>query len=178
MNLIATLTTFAAEQPQGIDALGLDIKAILLQAGTFLILFLVIKKYAFQSIVDNLRDRRETISEGLDNAEKAQKQLDQTKEETTKALKAARAEADTVVTKGHQEADQLVKKAEGTAIKKADGIVNDATKRIQQDADKVRGEIKKEMLGLVTEATETILDEKLDDQKDGQLMERAIKEAA
>ena len=61
------LMRFASEtaEKEGIAVLGIDIKAILLQAGTFVLLYLIIKKFALRGIVDTLEKRRKTIDKGV-----------------------------------------------------------------------------------------------------------------
>ena len=78
MSVIANITRFAAEsaahgeaaghaaeEPAGIAALGIDPLAILAQAGTFLVLFWVVKKFALNKISATLEERRKTIDQGV-----------------------------------------------------------------------------------------------------------------
>ena len=66
MEILSLLTSFgAAEETKGIGALGIDALAILAQAATFLILFLIIKKFALEKIVATLEKRRKTIDDGV-----------------------------------------------------------------------------------------------------------------
>lgn len=175
-HLTTTVGQFAAEEAQGIAALGIDITAILLQACTFLILFILIKKYAFEKIVNNMESRRKTIEEGLVNAHKAEVRLQNTKVETEQILRDARSEAENVITNGQKEATEIVKKAADDATVKAEGIIKDASAKLERDANKVKNEIKTEMLSLVAEATEAVINQKLDSKADSELIAKAIKE--
>ena len=54
INPLLILASEAAAEKEGIAVLGIDPKAIILQAGTFLLLFLLVKKFALRGIVDTL----------------------------------------------------------------------------------------------------------------------------
>lgn len=168
------LSQMAVEEVEGIAALGIDPLAILLQSGTFLILFFIIKKYALEKIVAALEDRRRTIDESLTSAEQIEKRLALTTEETKQLLSQARNDADTVIAKAHEEAGIMIKTAEDTASSKAEQIITDAHARIDSDIAKSKKELERDMRVLVAEAVEVIIDEKLDDKKDAALIKKAL----
>jgi len=170
------LTQFASEEEaEGIAALGIDPLAILLQAGTFLILFFLIKKYALQKIVDGLDGRRQKIEESLKTAEEIERRDRANREETEELLKEARSQADEVLAKAHVESGSIIKAAEAVAGAKAEKVVKDAQAKLDADIVKAKKELKAEMLSLVAQATETVIEEKLDDRKDHALLEKALR---
>ena len=83
----SNIYNFAAEEVEGIAALGIDPVAILLQSGTFLILFILIRRFALDKINKNLTDRRNKIDESIENAEVVEQRLKDVAEETAKSLK-------------------------------------------------------------------------------------------
>lgn len=171
--MFAPLLIFAIEE-KGISALGIDPKAILFQAGTFVILFVLIRKFALDKIVKSLKDREDTINEGLVNAEKAAKASEQALQEQEKILQSARKEADLVLAKAHEEAGSIVKQAEDLATSKTETMIGDAKKRIENDVEKAKLELKNEVRSLVVQATEQLIHEKLDEKKDEKLIKSAI----
>ena len=180
--MLNQILLFAAEDPakteKGAAVLGIDPLAIALQAGTFLILFFIIRKFAFDTIVANLKERHETIAEGLKNAEDIEAQKVELERKNEKALADARKEADDVIARAHEEAGALVADAQTRANAQAEDIVGKAKAQAEAEADKVRKELKGEMLGLISEATETVLDEKMTDSKDQKLIQNALKQGA
>jgi phosphoglucomutase len=68
----------------------------------------------------------------------------------------------------------MITDAEEAASKRAEDMIADASRTMEADIVKARAELRKEMLNLVTAATETVLDEKVDSKKDGQLIEKAL----
>lgn len=168
------ISIFASEEATGIASLGINVKALLLQAGTFLILYLLFKKFAMAKVVKALADRREKIDEGLANADLMEKRIAELKVTTEEKLAEARAESEAVIARAHEESGKLIAQAEAAAAKRAESMIDDARKTMEADIEKVRRELRKEMLNLVTAATESVLDEKIDDKKDAKLIERAI----
>lgn len=177
LELLTHFTKFAeaaAAEPEGVAVLGIDIKVILLQAGTFLILFFIIKKFALENIVSTLEQRRKTIDKGIDLGIEMKKKKSEFDGEIKKLQQAARAEADNILVQAHQEAGEIIKAGEVMATTKADGVMKDASARIEREMQTARKELRGEMLSLVSEATEVIIGEKLDAKKDGNLIERAL----
>jgi len=168
------LTIFAAEEATGLATLGINFKALLLQAGTFLILYLLFKKYALAKVVKTLDDRRKKIEEGLSNAELMEKRLADLDIKTEEQFKAAREEADAVIARAHAESGNIIAEAEASAAKRAEGLIEDARRTMEADIVRARKDLRKEMLELITTATETVLEEKIDNKKDSQLIERAL----
>lgn len=167
----------AAEEPSGIAALGLDPWAILAQAGTFLLLFFIVKKFALEKIVATLEQRRKTIEDGVllgreMEAEKAK--LDEKVQET---LQITRVEADKVLAAAKEEANEIIQKAQSTAEEKSDSILQDAQRKIEEEILAARKALEQEMRQYVADATEIVLQEKLTSQKDSALIEKALRSA-
>lgn len=175
--MLENFTQFAAESEEaGIAALGIDPVAILLQTGTFLLLFFLIKKYALEKINKALSDREQTINEGVKNAQKAEQAVARATEKQEEMLKAARKEADEIIAKAHTESGELVAQAEQRATEKAEKIASEAEARLDESVAKARTELRGELVELVIATTETILGEKLDSKNDAKLLAKAIKE--
>lgn len=174
---VSLITNFAAEEVTGIGSLGLDWKVMLLQAGTFIILFIIFKRYAMDKVVKILDDRHNKIDQSLKTADAIEKRSARTGKETEKILSEARKDADVVVAKAHEEAGQILKEAEDKATKKQEKMVSEAEAKIEADIKKAKEELKGELLELVAEATETVLVEKIDVTKDEKLIKRSLAEA-
>jgi F-type H+-transporting ATPase subunit b len=170
------LTRFASEaaEKEGIAVLGIDPKAILLQAGTFVLLYLILKKFALRGIVDTLEKRRKTIDKGVSLGIEMQHAKTGFDKELKSMQHQARADADKIIAQAHTEAGEIIKAGEQTATHKIDDMLRDANVRIEREMQTARRELQSEMLALVSDATEVILQEKLDTKKDASLIERAL----
>lgn len=170
------LTNFAAEtEASGIGALGVDGKAFIIQLVTFVLAFVVLKKYAFGPIIKMLDERREHIENGVKLGEDMKRQQATLEAKVAEELADARKEADGILATARDNAREAARETEEKAKTKADGILADAKNRIDQETARARKNLEKEMVGLVSEATEAIIGEKVDAKKDAVLVERALK---
>lgn len=167
----------AAEESEGIAALGLSPTAIGAQLLTFFVLFFVVKKFALEGIVRNLQKRHDDINRGLHLTAELDKQKSELDERVESALKAARKEADMIIAEAHVETSKMIQGAEEKANLKAEEIIRAAEGKIERDIKEARIGLKKEMANLITEATEAILGQKLDANADRKLVEDYLKEA-
>ncbi len=172
--MLQTLTIFS-DSSSGLGALGVDGKAFVIQLITFVLAFLVLRRWAFKPILKVLDERRGTIESGVKLGEEMQKERKQLDAQVAEELHAARVQADAVVTAAHDTARQTVRQAEATARQKADGIVADAKERTVQDIARARKQLEGELVGLISDATEAIIDEKVDARKDATLLDKALK---
>ena len=178
--MINTLTVLAATEEastEGIAALGLDPIQILAQAGTFLLLYWIVKKYAMEGIVKKLDQRHNDINRGLHLTAEMDKMKADLDSRVDTILRKARKDADGVIAEARTESGQIIQAAEEAAGRKADGIMRDAEGKIEREIVKARENLKGEMASLVTEATEAVLMQKLDASSDRKLVEDYLREA-
>jgi F-type H+-transporting ATPase subunit b len=168
--MLHSLTTFGASS-SGLGALGINGQAFLIQLVTFVIIFLVLKKYAFKPILKVLNNRRDGVRIG----EEMKQKRNELEQEISSKLSEARATADKMIIEVQKEARQIIISAEEAAKQKTEKILASADDQIKQDSLRARRGLEKELVGLISEATEVIIGEKVDAKKDAVLIERALK---
>lgn len=172
------LTSFGDSQASGISALGLNLTSFLIQIGTFVIAFLILRKWAFKPMLKILKERRDTIEQGVSLGEKMKKDEAEMEEKVQAALAEARKEADGIIADASERGQALVTEAETKAKVKAEQILASAEERIEQDRAKLWREMEAEFTSLLSDATEAVIDEKIDAKKDASLIDRALKGAS
>ena len=168
----------ATEQKTGLAVLGIDPLAFLLQLITFVILFFILKKFAFSKIIAALEERRRTIDQGVDLGREMEEQKRLLDQKSNEILQAARVEADKIISASHHEAGGIIKSAEESATRKIDAMIADAHAHIAEETERARSGLEQEMAGLVAQATEALIGEKLDTAKDSALVERLLREVS
>jgi F-type H+-transporting ATPase subunit b len=168
------LVFLGASSSSGIGALGLSGSAFLIQLITFILAFLILRRYAFKPIIKLLDERRKTINEGVNLGEDMKKKSAELEDEIAEKLRAARLEADKIVGAAQQEARGMLQETEESARAKAEAIVKEADERIKQNTQLARKRLEKELVGLVSDVTEAIIDEKIDLKKDSALIDKAL----
>ncbi|MFI5270897.1 MAG: F0F1 ATP synthase subunit B [Candidatus Saccharimonadales bacterium] len=173
--MLTTLTTFA-DSSSGLGALGFDGKAFIIQLVTFILAFAVLKKYAFPPIIKVLRERRETIEQGVKLGEQMKKEQAEFEIKKEEILHESRKQADSIISEAQDASKQIIRNSEDKARLKADGIIKEAEERIVFDTQRARKSLEKELVGLIADTTEAIIEEKVDAKKDGAMIEKALKE--
>jgi F-type H+-transporting ATPase subunit b len=169
------LTNFA-EGSSGIGALGVDGKAFIIQLVSFVLAFLVLKKWAFGPIVHMMNERRKTIESGVELGEQMKKERAELEKKIEQTLHEARQEADGIIAQAQEASRTAIREAEDKARDKAAGILKEAEERIATETARARKKLEGELVGLISDATEAIIGEKVDAKKDAQLIDRALQE--
>ncbi len=159
----------------GIGALGFSGQAFLIQLITFILAYLVLRRYAFGPIINVMKRRRETIESSVKLAEQLQKEQVELEKKVEKMLHETRQKADGIIAGAQDAARQTIREGEEKARTKAAGVLTEAESRITQDTARARKQLEKEMVSLVSDATEAIIQEKVDTKKDAALIERSLR---
>jgi len=156
------------------EALGLDLKLLLVNAIAFLILLAILSRFVYPALIKAIDSRREQIEAGLAEAKKSQEAAEDAEKRVESLLAEARKDADEIISRAQTESNATVAAAEDKARLRADQIVKDARAQLESDIVKARAALKKDTLQLVALATEKVVGEKLDAAKDAKLLERAL----
>ena len=152
--------------------LGIDWKLLLAQAVNFAVLFWVLRRYAYQPMLDFLEERSVRIEKGLQDAEAAQTKLSEMEIKEKAVLAEARVEANSIIAQA--EASAKKRDAERSLETEATvkRLLEEAEVKIREEKDKVMAGAKGEIGELVMLSVEKILREKIDATKDKELLER------
>ena len=170
------LYIFGDVNASGLGALGVNTQSFIIQIITFVIVFLVLKKFAFKPILKVMKERRELIESGVKLGEEMKKKNVELESEIAEKLSKARADADNIISSAQQDAREVIVTAEENAKQKVEQVTADAQDRIKRDTASARKQLEAELVGLISEATEAIIDEKIDAKKDASLIDRALKQ--
>jgi len=164
-----------AEEAGGFGALGIDLKAFIVQLITFVIVFYILKKYVFGRIVEVLDKRQKIIEEGVKSAKDMTAQKEKLEKEVAKLKSEARTQADEILAESKVQSEEMIAKATETANEKTDKMIADAKKKIEEETDRSRRSLKNEIVALVVDTTEKLIGSKVDASKDKALIDEALK---
>lgn len=171
------ITYFAAADK--IDAAGSGIlvfrpQAFVIQIITFILVFVLLKKFAFNKIVELLNKRHKIIEDGVRLGRELEAEKRKLDQEVARIMREARHEADKIIATGQKEARELTREAEKVAKRKTDAMIADAEVRIQEDTQSAKRKLEKDIINLISDATEAIVGEKVDTKKDAELIKKVI----
>ncbi len=160
----------------GLGALGLSLSAFLIQLATFVIALLILRKWAFKPIMKVLNERRATIEKGVSLGEQMEKEKAELEDKINDSLRDTRVKADKILADASSSAKQMVRDAEDQAKVKAEAIVKEALERGEAETKRAWRKLEGQLASLVTDATEAVVEQKLDQTKDAELINRTLKE--
>jgi F-type H+-transporting ATPase subunit b len=165
----------SSSSASGIGAFNLNVKEFLFQLTTFVLVLVVLKRYALPALVKTIDERKSTLEKSLEQAKQTEETLAKAEVRAEEILSKARAQADEALAEAKKAASGVISEAEDKAAERASLIVKEAETRLGEEREKLRQELQQEMAVLVADATEKIIDEKLDAKQDMSLIERAIR---
>jgi F-type H+-transporting ATPase subunit b len=139
----------------------------------FLIVFFLLKKFAWPQILKGLKQREESIKNSLATAEKAKAEMAQMKSENEQLLAKAREERGQILKEAREAKDKIINEAKEQAKAEANKIITEAQVAINAQKMAALTEVKNQVGNLVIEVSKKILKKELSN-KDAQ--EAHIKE--
>lgn len=169
----------AAEPASGglVGALGLDLRSLILNSLAFFVILAILARYVYPVLLKALDAKRDQLLAAAKADADAKDALAQAESKARTLLHEARRSADEVLGNAKSESDELLAQARSKADEQAGRITREAREQLGIDVEAARRALKVETARLVAQATATILDEKLDDKRDSDLVGRSLKGA-
>ena len=143
-------------------AFGLTIWTLL----AFLIVFFILKKFAWKPILDSMNKREEGIADSLATAEKIKIEMSQMKSENEALLVKAREERAQMLKEAKETKDKIINEAKEQAKVETNKIIADAQGVINQQKMAAITDLKNQVGKLVIEVSEKILRRELSNKQD------------
>ena len=144
----------------------------------FLMVYAILKKFAFGPIIAIFEQRRRTIEEGQANAEKIKKKLAESEIRCQEILRKANTDAQRIIEEARAASDVQTQKHLQQSIKDAEGIITKARETVELDRARMVAEVKKEMLHLVVDTTAKVAGRVLTDADQERLAGETTKQLA
>jgi F-type H+-transporting ATPase subunit b len=143
---------------------------------TFLLLLVVLSKFAWGPIVKMLNERESTIREAIESAKKERAEAEKLMAEQKAALATATREAAELAKRNQVEVETLRQELTAKARKEADELVASARKQIVEEKTKAMAELRGAVADLAIEAAAKLVKANLDDKTQRQLVEDYLKQ--
>ena len=103
---------------------------------TFLILVVLLAKFAWTPLIEALDNRQQSIRTALDDARKAKQELEGIHAEAAKLLAQARTEAAEIVSRSRSDADRFREEMKEKARAEAAGLMRNAERQIELETSR------------------------------------------
>lgn len=129
---------------------------------SFLILLIVLKKFAWKPIVETLEERNTSIETALAQAEAAREEMRALSSRNEEILKEAKEERNNILKEANKVKEQIVAEAKEKAQENAAKIMADAKDDIETQKLAVMADMKNAAAGLALEIAEKVIAKQLD----------------
>lgn len=132
------------------------------QSLSFIVFVLFCMKFVWPAIVNAMAERQKIIAEGLEAADRADRDLELAKEKVAQQLRDAKAEAAGIVDQANKRASQIIEDAKKQAQVEGDRIKAGAEAEIEQQVNRAREELRGQLGTLVIAGAEKVLESSID----------------
>ena len=140
-------------------------------------LLLLLRKFAWNPILNAINDREEGIRSALQSAEDARAEMQNLQADNERILKEARAERDGLLKEARDIKQKIIDDAKDEAKTQAAQIMKQAQVAIESEKQSAVAELKQQVAFLSIEIAEKVTKETLsDDKKQTQLVEKLLKD--
>ena len=123
----------------------------------FLIVFFILKKFAWPVILKGLKDRQQSIADSLSTAEKIKAEMSMMKSENEALLAMAREERALMMKEARETKDKIINEAKEQSKIEANKIITEAQAAINTQKMAALTEVKNQVGKLVIEVSEKVL---------------------
>ena len=127
----------------------------------FLIVFFILKKFAWKPILKTLGEREKGIADSIAAADRVKKEMAAMQNENEKLMQQAREERTQMLREAKQMSEQIVAKAKEDTKSIADKMISDAQQQINQQKMAAMTDVKNQIGALAVEVAEKVLRNKL-----------------
>ena len=165
----------AAEEPAGgLSPFAGNIGNALWTLVVFVLVVVVLGKFAWGPILEQLRARETFIHDALSAAKQQRDAADASMKEYTEKLRAARVEADQIVQRSRADAERLREEMKEKARAEADAIVKNAERQIQLETSRALQQIRSEAVDLSVMIASKLIQRNLTKEDNERLIEEAL----
>ena len=127
----------------------------------FLIVFFILKKFAWKPILKSLNERESGIADSIAAAEKVKEEMKKMQSENQTLLAQAREERTQLLKEAKEMKDKIIGEAKEQAKVEANKIMDDTRLQIERQKNAAMTEVKNEIGNLAVEVAEKILRKQL-----------------
>lgn len=146
------------------------------QAIAFAIFVVFCMKYVWPPITAALAERKKKIAEGLDAAERAERDLELAKKKAAADMRDSKEQAAAIIEQANKRANQIVDEAKEQAVEEANRVKAAAQAEIEQEANRAKEALRAQVAALVVAGAEKILEASIDEQAHAQLVDKLAAE--
>lgn len=164
-----------AEKTSVAGSLGLNLKLFIAQLVNFAVVVLVLWRFAWKPLMKVMKERQKRIDEGLENAKRAESELQMAQVNYSKRIEDAEIEAQKIIAASKEKAESAVSSTKLKAKEEISKLSEKARENIAKEKQEMEKEIKERAVEIAFDIAEKVLEEKIDARKEKKFVETIIK---
>lgn len=146
-----------------LDTFGFTVGKFFSQVIIILVVYAILKKFAFGPVLAMLEERRKRIAEGEANLEKIREQMEKAEANVQEMLDKANADAERLIGEAKESAESVREQKTQEAIVEAKHIIAKANEAAKLEHEQLMAELKRDFGRLVVDTTSKVTGKVLDD---------------
>ncbi|MGH1463616.1 MAG: F0F1 ATP synthase subunit B [Neptuniibacter sp.] len=146
------------------------------QAIAFAIFVMFCMKYVWPPITAALAERKKKIAEGLDAADRAERDLQLAQEKATENMRKGKEEAAAIIEQANKRANQIIEEAKEKALEEAGRVKAAKDAELEQEVNQAREALRSQVATLALAGAEKVLEASIDEKAHAQLVEKLAAE--
>ena len=134
----------------------------------FLVLFCM--KIVWPALLGIMQAREKKIADGLEAANRADKDLELAQKKATQQLREAKEQAAAIIEQANKRANQIIEEAKGQAVTEGDRLKAAAKAQIEQDVNRAKEELRGKVAALALAGAEKVLGATIDENANSELV--------
>lgn len=141
---------------------------------TFVLVLLILKKYAWGPLLSALDERENSIREALEQADRARAEAETAAEKNKQALVEAQAEVQAAINKAREDAERIAREVHERSEGEAQQLLEQARRTIVRERDQALQDLRQQTAELAILAAGQLLEENLDDERNRKIVDDFI----
>lgn len=173
---VQVAVALAAEEAEG--GLTINLFWIIVSALNFLLFFALIWTFAFKPVSNLLNERRERISQGLEDAEQASRDRESAEQERLATLTDARREANEILARAQKVAQESREADIAATRQELEAMRKRATTDIEAEKQRAIADLRAEVADLALAAAGKVVGESMTDERQRRLVQEFLAETS
>lgn len=133
-------------------------------------------KYVWPALLGIMQEREKKIADGLNAAERADKDLELAQQEAVKRLNEAKEQAAEIIEQANKRASKIVEEATTQAESEGERIKTSAQAEVDRQVSQAREELRGKLANLVVAGAEKVLGSSVDAKKHNDMLDKLAAE--
>jgi len=159
-----------------LQSIGLEPRIVVMQALSFVVLYVVLRKFLFAPIGNMIESRNREVADRLDKAERDEKAMEAVRTEYERRIAESETEARDRIQAAMTEAHRIAEEIKDRARRESEEIRARGLAQIQQEKEKAVKEIQDQVVDLAVSAAQAAVRKTCDERANRELIGAFVRE--